>query len=176
MLIDFGNGKFSISENGEVKSMFRESKFTKVCRENIKKPTSNGRYLKVNFRWRGGKKTEFVHRLVATAFVPNLENKPQINHKDGNKLNNHFTNLEWCTPQENYDHAVNMGLAKRGCKPYVNRYVRKGRSTGKPIIDLNTGIFWTSKELANLLETKSKYLRRMLAEERRPNTSQYRYA
>lgn len=55
-------------------------------------------------------KAHTVHRLVALVFIPNLLKKEQINHKDGNKLNNNVENLEWCTNEENMRHAYNVGL------------------------------------------------------------------
>lgn len=58
-----------------------------------------------------GKRTTYlVHRLIAQAYIQNPENKPQINHKDGNPLNNNIDNLEWATAAENNRHARNNGL------------------------------------------------------------------
>jgi hypothetical protein len=78
-----------------------------------------------------------VHRLVALAFIPNPENKPSVNHKDGNKLNNNVDNLEWMTQQENVQHAWDTGL---------NESHRL--SISKPVIDVATGKKYQSLKLA----------------------------
>lgn len=62
----------------------------------------------------GTSKSQGVHRWVAEYFIPNPNDKPFVNHKDGNKKNNHVSNLEWVTNQENVDHAVETGLIPRG--------------------------------------------------------------
>ena len=58
----------------------------------------------------GSKAFPKAHRLVALAYIPNIENKPQVNHKDGDKLNNKVDNLEWVTNRENRVHAIENGL------------------------------------------------------------------
>lgn len=74
----------------------------------------NGKYTKVNLYKDGVMTQHTVHRLVATAFIPNPDNKKEVNHKDGNKTNNHVSNLEWVTSSENRQHAYDTGLKTVG--------------------------------------------------------------
>lgn len=71
-----------------------------------------GRYLRVALSKDGKVRDEFAHRLVAAAFLPNPDNKPEVNHDDGDRTNNKVSNLEWSTRKENADHAVETGLHK----------------------------------------------------------------
>jgi hypothetical protein len=70
--------------------------------------TSDKGYKTILIRDNGRERTVFVHRLVALAFVPNPDNKPQVNHKDGNKANNRPDNLEWVTNAENMRHRCDV--------------------------------------------------------------------
>lgn len=75
------------------------------------KPYSNGLgYLAVKLRKNGKRKQYYVHRLVAITYLPNENNLPDVNHIDGNKLNNDVTNLEWVSKSENLKHAFDNKL------------------------------------------------------------------
>lgn len=100
------DGKYFVSDDGTVFSIKRQGNCGKILSQH---ENSNG-YLRVPLTNKNVHKQELVHRLVATAFIPNPDNLPQVNHKDGNKKNNNASNLEWCTKSENMAHASKNGL------------------------------------------------------------------
>lgn len=211
--------KYEVSNFGRIRKLGRKSKSTacppvktKIFGQTI---TKKG-YCRINIRYNHKFKNFYVHRLVATYFVENPENKPCVNHKDGVKTNNHYSNLEWCTNEENNKHAKEMGLfygsnskipkeqrrfiqenffsiGRESLAKMFNlteEYVltvskvkvagtphrKKIKPRYKKIIDITNGIEYTSDQVATILGVKRKYIHRMLSEERKQNTSQYRYA
>ena len=77
----------------------------------VKKRSKMSNGYEKYYLYKNGKETQMsVHRLLAKHFIPNPENKPYINHIDGNPLNNALDNLEWVTHSENVQHAVRTGL------------------------------------------------------------------
>ena len=111
-------GSYMVSNLGRIKSLVGWNGYEYIKRDKILNPYKQKvgqEYYRsvVKLHKNGKKKDKKVHRLVADAFIPNPENKPNINHKDGNPLNNIVSNLEWCSQQENITHAIETGLTVR---------------------------------------------------------------
>lgn len=124
-------GLYLISDFGRVASYLRPGnhiiKFFDL--PHLLKLSKNSRgYYRFAIGKDGKFKTREVHRLVATHYIDNPKNKPCVNHKDGNKLNNHYSNLEWATHSENNQHAHDIGLNKSRHSKKQKEAVRK---TGK---------------------------------------------
>jgi hypothetical protein len=99
-------GVYKVSNYGNVYS-FKSNK-------NLSHSYNTYGYAHVGLVKNGKHKVVMVHRLLAIAFIPNPNNLPVINHKDGNKLNNSIDNLEWCTRAYNNRHARENGLHRGG--------------------------------------------------------------
>lgn len=124
---DIGNGYFA-TEDGRIWSR----KTNKYVKERI---GPRGYYM-VNLSIDGKCKTFTLHRLIANAFLPNTENLSQINHKDGNKLNNNVSNLEWCSARYNTRHALDNNLAHRA----RGNKTKHGKFNEQDIRDIRTMI------------------------------------
>lgn len=113
-------GIYQVSNLGKVRSKDRlvnrivRGAFSEYMkRGSIMTPNKIGsNYLRVELSKDSKRKKYYIHRLVAQAFIPNPNNLPCVNHKDGNKLNNNVDNLEWCTYKDNNVHAKDTGLNK----------------------------------------------------------------
>lgn len=144
-------GLYEISNIGNIRSCARyiscgrgEKQFRK---SKILNPITTPKgYKRITISKDGEKKNFMIHRLVAQAFIPNPDNKPQINHIDGNKQNNNVTNLEWFTNGENQIHAWGTGLNKGSTGMFKGEKHRNAKSV----------VCKTTGEIFNYIKLASK--------------------
>lgn len=124
-------GLYQVSNLGYVNYMAKKKGTNYSCEilAGVMKGKPNGSgYLQVALSKQGNKKHLYIHRIIASLFVPNPDNKKEVNHIDGDKLNNCFNNLEWVNRLENEQHAWSTGLKKM---------VGKNHFGSKPVIQMD---------------------------------------
>lgn len=124
------NNNYMVSKDGKIYSLIKNKLMKQI-------ETKNG-YLVVYLKPKNKRRVFKIHRIVAITFLRNENNYPHINHKDGNKKNNKLNNLEWCSPKQNMEHSLRLGLHKNlNTKNAVEKLKIK-------IIDTNTNKIYNS--------------------------------
>jgi len=158
---------YEISSAGRVRAIkrFRRAKDGLRAYEGsiLKLSPNTSGYLQATVQNKDGRKTTIhIHRIVAKSFIPNPENKSQVNHKKGIKTDNRVSELEWATHQENIDHAVKFGLIKRG----------GDLSYSKLVLDTSNGVYYDSiTEAAISKGLKNRTLHHWLLGDRKNKSS-----
>ena len=128
------DGYYEVSNFGNVRSVRYDHNGQLIYSRLLKPAVKQRGYLGVVLCKQGYTSNHLVHRLVAIAFLPNPNDLPEVNHKDGNKLNATVDNLEWCSSSENLHHAYNTGLKHK---------------KGKAVVCIETGELFDSVKSAN---------------------------
>lgn len=115
-------GIYQVSNLGKVKRV-KTNRVLKGCKD-------KGGYLRVNLSKNSVTSTNTLHRLVAEAFIPNTDNKPEVNHIDEDKTNNRVDNLEWSTRKDNLNYGTrNKRISKTQSVPIIATNIKTGKST-----------------------------------------------
>jgi len=146
--------RYEITSNGQIWDLLSK-RYMKPF-ENVMKRRPKPYYLRIALMDRNGKRRKImVHRLVALAFVENPKKKPFVNHKNGNKHDNNFDNLEWMTNQENCIHASENNLIR---KKLSNEQVKQIR---------NDFADWSNQKIADFFHVSNRLIRMIKKGERR---------
>lgn len=166
---------YEVSNLGRIKSVERVTKQGVKLRNKILRQFFNiDGYLVVNLYKNGKLKQVKVHRMVGISFIPNPENKPEVNHKRGDKEDNRACELEWNTRPENEQHAWDIGLKKPS--EYQKERVREANSGGKShmaklVLNTYTGIYYDClNEAAASANLERRYLGLKLLGKAKNNT------
>ena len=127
---------YEINSKGELRNI----KSKKIVKGYVER---NG-YVRVRIENKclGGVIRTSIHQLVAEAFIPNPENKPEINHIDRNRANNDVSNLEWVTHSENMKHSYNFGINHQPLEDYRNSAKRKVTNGEKEFESISSAAQW----------------------------------
>lgn len=145
-----GFNGYYISEDGRIFS----SRKSNTLNEMILKEDKDG-YLEVGLYADGKRFFRRVHRLVAQTYLINSNNYPQVNHIDGNVKNNHISNLEWCTCQENMIHSFRV--LKRNPSITTNKKVSLTHKYTQEVLQFNS-----IKDLARYLKMSHEHLSKVI--------------
>ncbi|MDT3429186.1 hypothetical protein J2Z22_004786 [Paenibacillus forsythiae] len=149
-------GLYEVSNLGRVKRLSNSA----TRKEKMLKPQiQRDGYQRVTLYKKGQKKRKAIHRLVAIAFIPNPENKEQVNHLDADKLNNKLANLQWATRKENITHAITLGLMKKTNKAVIAIHLDSGEQyqfKSQTEASRELGIYM--KKISNALNGRIKHI------------------
>jgi hypothetical protein len=160
------HGLYEVSNFGHIKSLQNQiSTGSRNCviRERILRLRHDkDGYLLVDLQNAGKKVTYKVHRLVAIAFIKNPKNKPQVNHKDGNKENNNVNNLEWVTDSENKVHRYSELQKSKGDSGFYGVNWRADRGKWRAYLSVggytHLGLFAIKADAINAVQKARKKL------------------
>lgn len=135
-------GLYQVSSDGQVKSYDLKVKYptgtVRIQKGRVLKPGNQSGYCRVNLAKDGKIYPWLIHRLVAITFIPNPENKREVNHIDFDRRNNNIENLEWVTPSENCLHNIKHGRNLGPTKNFHNKHGKDAsRYNDRPVIQMN---------------------------------------